>query len=163
MVAADFAFALSRSIGIFRINSIVLRLAVADKITLHAENQLQVTALRRIKAERKGLYNAMVGNRQSLVAPTDSLLYKALHRRQAIKLTHLRMAMQLNPLDLGIIHALLLGIELHNAARHHAHLVKGKAVGCNITLQTQAHTGLQQIFKLVAFLARVAAVTLVKA
>ena len=105
----------------------------------------------------------MVGNRQSLVAPTDSLLYKALHRRQAIKLTHLRMAMQLNPLDLSIIHALLLGIELHNAARHHAHLVKGKAVGGNITLQTQAHTGLQQIFKLVAFLARVAAVTLVKA
>ena len=73
------------------------------------------------------------------------------------------MAMQLNPLDLGIIHALLLGIELHNAARHHAHLIKGKAVGRYITLQTQAHTGLQQIFKLVAFLARVTAVTLVKA
>ena len=163
MVTADFALTLSRSIGIFRINGIVLRLAVADKITLHAENQLQVTALRRIKAERKGLHYTMIGNRQSLVAPTDSLLYKALHRRQAIKLTHLRMAMQLNPLDLGIIHALLLGIELHNAARHHAHLVKGKAVGCNITLQTQAHTGLQQIFKLVAFLARVATITLVKA
>ena len=163
MVTADFAFALSRSIRIFRINGIVLRLAVADKITLHAENQLQVTALRRIKAERKGLHYTMVGNRQSLVAPTDSLLYKALHRRQAIKLTHLRMAMQLNPLGLSIIHALLLGIELHNAARHHAHLVKGKAVWCNITLQTQAHTWLQQIFKLIAFLARVAAVALVKA
>ena len=163
MVTADFALALSRSIGIFRINGIVLRLAVADKITLHAENQLQVTALRRIKAERKGLHYAMVGNRQSLVAPTYRLLDQALHRRQAVKLTHLRMAMQLNPLDLSIIHALLLGIELHNAARHHAHLVKGKAVGGNITLQTQAHTRLQQIFKLIAFLARVAAVTLVKA
>ena len=162
MMTADFALTLSRSIGIFCINSIVLRLAVADKITLHAENQLQITALRRIKAERKGLHYTMIGNRQSLVAPTDCLLDQALHRRQAIKLTHLRMAMQLNPLDLGIIHALLLGIELHNAARHHAHLVKGKAVGCNITLQTQAHTGLQQIFKLIAFLARVAAVTLVK-
>ena len=162
MVTADFTLTLSRSIGIFRINGIVLRLAVADKITLHAENQLQVTALRRIKAERKGLHYAMVGNRQSLVAPTDCLLDEALHRRQAIKLTHLRMAMQLNPLDLGIIHALLLSIELHNAARHHAHLVKGKAVWRNITLQTQAHTGLQQIFELVAFLARIAAVTLVK-
>ena len=40
MVTADFTFTLSRSIGIFRINSIVLRLTVADKITLHAENQL---------------------------------------------------------------------------------------------------------------------------
>lgn len=40
MVTADFTLTLSRSIGIFRINGIVLRLAVADKITLHAENQL---------------------------------------------------------------------------------------------------------------------------
>ena len=163
VIAGNFASALiGGSIRVFSINVISLQLTVTDKVALHAENQLQITALGRIKAERECLHHTMISNRQRLVSPADSLLDKSLHRCERVHLAHLGMAVQLYTLFGSIVHTLR-NFQFHDSTGHHSHLVKGKTVWGNITHQTQPHTWLQQIFKFVAFLACVLTITLIKA
>ena len=165
MVAGDFRRpCLFNRIKRLRIEVLALEVAVGNQIALHAENQLEVAALRRIVAERKGLHDTVVGNRQRLVPPANCLLHQVLHRRKRVHLAHLRMAVQLYALLGRIIHAhLFIRQALDAQHAHHRHGIEVVSVRRHVALQAQLHPRLEQILKLVAFLACVALLTLAEA
>ena len=165
MVAGDFRRpCLFNRIKRLRIEVLALEVAVGNQIALHAENQLEVAALRRIVAERKGLHDTVVGNRQRLVPPADCLLHQVLHRRERVHLAHLCMAVQLYALLGRIIHAhLFIRQTLDAQHAHHRHGIEVIFVRRHVALQAQLHSRLEQILELVALLACVALLTLAEA
>ena len=150
MVALNFiARAFLLSFNSFLVDFVVSFLAVTNQVTFHTEDKFQIRTFSFVVTERKSLHDTVVGNRQCFVSPFKSFLHQIFHRGQAVHLTHLSMAVELNALDFCIILAFR-HIYFHNACRRNCHFVIGKTVGRNVALNTQTHPRLQCAFELLS-------------